>query len=270
MSAKKNKKKRGVFDFAYRIIVLCLIGIILVSGYNVGKSLYGYWSARNAYKKVAEIAKVDPNQFTGVIDFDSLKAVNPDVQAWIYQKDTIINYPVVQGSNNDKYLHTNLEGKYSASGAIFVDAHNAADFRDFNTIVYGHHMHDGSMFKSLRGYTKEDNYYEGHKTLELITPTEKYHLVVFSAYITKSTSDAYTYQFADAAAKERFLAQAKANSAITTDEVKVTSADRVITLSTCAYDYEEARYVIVCKMVPWTAKEIKAGEKLQKRIDAQK
>ena len=81
------------------------------------------------------------------------------------------------------HLHTDIKKKYSVSGSIFMDYRNSADFSDFNTIVYGHHMHDGSMFKSLRGYTKENDYYDSHKTFELITPDAKYHLQVFASYI---------------------------------------------------------------------------------------
>lgn len=270
MSKKTKKvKKNSAMDWAFRVIIFCLVCVIGISGYKVGTALYKYHHSRSGFKQVAKEAKVDPNQFTGVVDFEALQKVNPDVVGWIYQKDTIINYPIMRGSDNDQYLHSDINKKYSVSGSIFMDYRNSGDFSDFNTIVYGHHMHDGSMFKSLRGYTKETDYYKDHKTFELITPDKKYHLQIVSAFITPATSEAYTYSFNNIADKQAFLNYAVKNSKISTG-VTATTDDKIITLSTCAYDYDEARYVVVCKAVPWTKAEVKAGKKLQAKIDKQK
>lgn len=270
MSKKTKKvKKNSAMDWAFRVIIFCLVCVIGISGYKVGTALYKYHHSRSGFKQVAKEAKVDPNQFTGVVDFEALQKVNPDVVGWIYQKDTIINYPIMRGNDNDQYLHSDINKKYSVSGSIFMDYRNSGDFSDFNTIVYGHHMHDGSMFKSLRGYTKETDYYKDHKTFELITPDKKYHLQIVSAFITPATSEAYTYSFNNIADKQAFLNYAVKNSKISTG-VTATTDDKIITLSTCAYDYDEARYVVVCKAVPWTKAEVKAGKKLQAKIDKQK
>ena len=271
MSKKTNKsgKRNSAMDWAFRVIIFCLVCVIVVSGYKVGTALYKYYHSRSGFKQVAKEAKVDPNQFTGVVDFDALKKLNPDVVGWIYQKDTIINYPIMRGKDNDKYLHSDINKKYSVSGSIFMDYRNSADFSDFNTIIYGHHMHDGSMFKSLRGYTKETDYYKDHKTFELITPDKKYHLQIISSYITPATSDAYKYSFNNQAEKQAFINYSIKNSKISTG-ITATTNDKIITLSTCAYDYDEARYVVVCKAIPWTKEEIKAGKKLQAKLDKQK
>lgn len=179
---------------ALNVITVCLIGIILVSGYKIGKTMWEYHVAKSAYTNISEkTAKVDPKQFTGVVDWKALKKVNSDVQGWLYQKGTVINYPVVQGTDNDTYLHTRFDKQWSGGGTLFVDCRMEKDFKGFNSIIYGHHMKDGSMFRSIRGYTKEDGYYDKHKTLELATPHGNYHLVVFSAFITKAT-DENTYK----------------------------------------------------------------------------
>lgn len=258
---------------ALNVITVCLIGIILVSGYKIGKTMWDYQVAKSAYTNISEkTAKVDPKQFTGVVDWKALKKVNPDVQGWLYQKGTVINYPVVQGTDNDTYLHTRFDKQWSGGGTLFVDCRMEKDFRGFNSIIYGHHMKDGSMFRSIRGYTKEDGYYDKHKTLELATPHGNYHLVVFSAFITKAT-DEDTYKMTyDEAEKQAYIDRAWEQSElpITRDSVDVTKNDRLVTLSTCAYDYEEARYIVMCKMVPWTKAEVQAGKDAQKQIDAQK
>lgn len=258
---------------ALNVITVCLMGIILVSGYKIGKTMWDYQVAKSAYTNISEkTAKVDPKQFTGVVDWKALKKVNPDVQGWLYQKGTVINYPVVQGTDNDTYLHTRFDKQWSGGGTLFVDYRMEKDFKGFNSIIYGHHMKDGSMFRSIRGYTKEEGYYDKHKTLELTTPHGNYHLVVFSAFITKAT-DENTYKMTyDEAEKQAYIDRAweKSELPITRDSVDVTKDDRLVTLSTCAYDYEEARYIVMCKMVPWTKAEVQAGKDAQKQIDAQK
>lgn len=258
---------------ALNVITVCLMGIILVSGYKIGKTMWDYQVAKSAYTNISEkTAKVDPKQFTGVVDWKALKKVNPDVQGWLYQKGTVINYPVVQGTDNDTYLHTRFDKQWSGGGTLFVDYRMEKDFKGFNSIIYGHHMKDGSMFRSIRGYTKEEGYYDKHKTLELATPHGNYHLVVFSAFITKAT-DENTYKMTyDEAEKQAYIDRAweKSELPITRDSVDVTKDDRLVTLSTCAYDYEEARYIVMCKMVPWTKAEVQAGKDAQKQIDAQK
>lgn len=258
---------------ALNVITVCLIGIILVSGYKIGKTMWEYQVAKSAYTNISEkTAKVDPKQFTGVVDWKALKKVNPDVQGWLYQKGTVINYPVVQGTDNDTYLHTRFDKQWSGGGTLFVDCRMEKDFKGFNSIIYGHHMKDGSMFRSIRGYTKEDGYYDKHKTLELATPHGNYHLVVFSAFITRAT-DEDTYKMTyDEAEKQAYIDRAweRSELPITRDSVDVTKNDRLVTLSTCAYDYEEARYIVMCKMVPWTKAEVQAGKDAQKQIDAQK
>lgn len=258
---------------ALNVITVCLIGIILVSGYKIGKTMWEYQVAKSAYTNISEkTAKVDPKQFTGVVNWNALKKVNPDVQGWLYQKGTVINYPVVQGTDNDTYLHTRFDKQWSGGGTLFVDCRMEKDFKGFNSIIYGHHMKDGSMFRSIRGYTKEDGYYDKHKTLELATPHGNYHLVVFSAFITKAT-DEDTYKMTyDEAEKQAYIDRAweRSELPITRDSVDVTKNDRLVTLSTCAYDYEEARYIVMCKMVPWTKAEVQAGKDAQKQIDAQK
>lgn len=258
---------------ALNVITVCLVGIILVSGYKIGKTMWDYQVAKSAYTNISEkTAKVDPKQFTGVVDWKALKKVNPDVQGWLYQKGTVINYPVVQGTDNDTYLHTRFDKQWSGGGTLFVDYRMEKDFKGFNSIIYGHHMKDGSMFRSIRGYTKEEGYYDKHKTLELATPHGNYHLVVFSAFITKAT-DENTYKMTyDEAEKQAYIDRAWEQSElpITRDSVDVTKDDRLVTLSTCAYDYEEARYIVMCKMVPWTKAEVQAGKDTQKQIDAQK
>ena len=221
---------------------------------------------------LSESGETEPAPVGPTIDFAGLEEINEDCVAWIYIEDTAINYPVVQGSDNSYYLKHLIDGKWNSAGCIFLDSRVDSDISDRHSIIYGHHMKDGSMFRSIRGYTKEDGYYDKHKTLELATPHGNYHLVVFSAFITKATDeDTYKMTYGEAE-KQAYIDRAweRSELPITRDSVDVTKNDRLVTLSTCAYDYEEARYIVMCKMVPWTKAEVQAGKDAQKQIDAQK
>jgi len=86
------------------------------------------------------------------IDFDALRAINPDIIGWIVVPGTTINYPIVQGRDNNWYLHHTFRGERNPAGAIFADYLNTPDFSDGHTILYGHNMQRGNMFARLHGW----------------------------------------------------------------------------------------------------------------------
>ena len=128
--------------------MVCLALIVVISGYKIFTILREYKVNQAKYKEISEIAS--PNGFTGDIDFDKLAKVNPDVVGWLYYEGTVIDYPIVKGTDNDKYLYTSFDGSYGGCGTLFVDCVTEKPFEQFNTIVYGHHMKDGSMFNCLQ------------------------------------------------------------------------------------------------------------------------
>lgn len=264
---KGEKRPLTAREIAYKVIVFSLVGIILVSGYNLGKAAYNYLLARNEYKKISQIALVDTTKFTGEIDWDALHAVNDEVCAWIYLKDTIINYPIAHTDNNDYYLHRLINGTYNFAGTLFIDCDSDPNFSGFNTIVYGHHMKDGSMFKLLENYENDPTYHEKHKQFEIITEYEKYHLLVFASFVTDARSAVYDFKFADSAAKQAHIDMLRENSVFDASDVEVSAKDRIVTLSTCVYSDDIARYVVVGKLVPWTEEEKAEALKIQSILD---
>ena len=87
-------------------------------------------------------------------NFDKLKKINADTIGWIRfsPKPKEINYPIVQGKDNQTYLHKTFSNNENTLGSIFLDSNANADFADGNSIVYGHRMKDGSMFRHLQDY----------------------------------------------------------------------------------------------------------------------
>ncbi|MBQ9250330.1 MAG: class B sortase [Oscillospiraceae bacterium] len=182
------------------------------------------------------------------VNFDGLREVNPDVVGWIFCPDTVINYPLLQGTDNDQYLHRSYNGEINASGSIFVEADNRRGFADSNTIIYGHHMNDNSMFATLDRWQDQD-YYEEHPVIWLLTPEQDYKIELFSAYNTSAYSDTYTIFPAPSWNFTEYLKVSALYSTVRTG-AEVDPNGHYVLLSTCAYVFDNARSVIHGRLVP--------------------
>ena len=181
------------------------------------------------------------------VDFEALQAINPQVVGWISSDTGAINYPVVQGKNNDYYLNHMVDGTVNSNGSIFMDFRNDPELRDRNTFIYGHNMLNGAMFASLSQYSVP-GYYEQHPELLLVMPEGSYSLQVFAGCVVPGNSDVYQLEYKNDADFEAYIEKVTSLSQFAT-QVEVGIQDQIVTLSTCAYDYEDARYVLFCKMV---------------------
>ncbi len=182
------------------------------------------------------------------VDAAALAEINADYACWIYCPDSRIDYPVVRGDDNRDYLDKLFDGTPNACGTLFVDARNLADFGDPNTLIYGHHMRDGSMFKSITFYG-EQAYYEAHPYMLILTPTESLLVELFAGYVARADDSCYDIAIGDPEDLARFAQAAKEKSAFAADCV-IEAGDRLVTLSTCAYSFAGARFVAVGKLVP--------------------
>lgn len=189
-----------------------------------------------------EETQENENELLPEIDFASLKEVNRDVIGWLYLPDTVINYPVVQGKDNTYYLKHLVDGTYNSNGCLFVDHRNQQDFEDDNTLIYGHHMNSGKMFASLVKY-KDQAFYDAHPECFFITEDGTYRIELFAGYTTKADSDAYQITLPGREEKIAWLKEQFHLSDFYAD-VTVSAADHIVTFSTCAYDFANARYVV--------------------------
>jgi len=183
-----------------------------------------------------------------VADFDALRAINSDIVAWLICEGTNINYPVVQGTDNTYYLKHLFDGTRNSAGCLFVDSNNEPGFVDHNTVIYGHHMKDRSMFSVLTEY-KTQAFYETHPQMVLLTPEGNYTIDLFAGYVTNVKADSWKLRFAGNTEFEEWLGETRSKSIFRSD-VEVSTSDRFITLSTCSYEFDNARYVVVGKLVP--------------------
>lgn len=182
------------------------------------------------------------------IDFSKLLSQNKDTIGFIKIKNTIVNYPVVQTSNNSYYLNHSFDNKKNNAGSIFMDYRNKIDELDDNTIIYGHSRIDGTLFGSLRGVLtsnwqeEKDNYVIYFSTLK-----ENMLFQIFSIYTINSENYYLTTTFNNDKEKQKWLDTMKKRN-IAKIDTEVNTNDKFLTLSTCQ-NTKGGRIVIHAKLI---------------------
>lgn len=238
------------------ILTTVFLSVFLYSAYQSWSIHSEYQTGRNIYQATAEdylehspkkemddrsVQSVQNEQAPVAVDFDGLKELNPDILGWLYCENTSINYPILQGDSNEAYLHTLPDGTTHKNGSIFVDYRCEKPFEEGITLIYGHHMKDGSMFGSLKGY-QEQKYYEAHSVMWLLTPEENYEVQMVSAYITDTNDEIYYFD-GTTSDWQAMLTGALERSDFTRKDINVTEG-KILVLSTCSYESDNARYVV--------------------------
>ncbi len=189
-----------------------------------------------------------PEKAPITVDFEALRRVNPDIEGWIYCAGTVINYPVLHGETNDSYIHTSYDKTYNAAGSIFVEERNLPGFVDPNTILYGHHMGDKSMFATLDRWQGQE-YFDAHPVMWLLTPTQDYKLSLYSAYNISAYDEVYTIYHENVPEFQEWIQSSLRRSEIASDTVTEPEGQYIM-LSTCAYVFDNARSVVHALMQP--------------------
>lgn len=192
------------------------------------------------------------------IDFPTLWQTCPDVVGWIRIEDTVIDYPIVLGEDNDFYLEHLPDGTSNKAGSIMMDQANSGKFLEAVNILHGHHMRNDTMFGRLDDYAKE-KFYQAHAVIQLFTPAGDYDVAVFAACTVNGYTFGYPTFFEDEAAFMQFIRKAVSATPYET-EIEVEYGDRILLLSTCAYSYSGARYVVMGKILEPEQTETCQGE----------
>lgn len=240
--ARKARRKNMILN----VILVAAIVVFCVSAFKLLQIGKGYKDGQSEYEKVRDVAiknADDKEKFR--VDFDELMKINDDTVGWIrfYKEPSQINYPVVQGADNDLYLHKTFSANENTLGAIFVDAAASSDFTDKNTIIYGHRMKDGSMFRKLEEY-KDKDFWKENPYFYIYTPDGKeITYKIYSVGQVLDTSDTYLTSFAGEEDYQKFLDMTVKEADYDTG-VKVTTDDTIVTLSTCTAASDEHRFVV--------------------------
>lgn len=187
-------------------------------------------------------------------DYKTLLNMNKDLIGWLKIADINIDYPVMQTNDNTYYLEHNFDNKYDKNGCLFLDYQCDVINRNTNLIIYGHNMQSGKMFGSLSKYSSEE-YYKEHPRFEFDTIYEKgaYEIVyVFRSKIYNEDAVVFKYyQFLDVQSEKEFNSNMTEMAKISLYNTGITPqyGDELLTLSTCDYQEDHGRFVIVARKI---------------------
>lgn len=219
-----------------KIVNIVLILIIFICIYNISEKLIEYNKADNSYEKI-RVEKEEENLYDKYEDY----------RGWIKIDNTNINYPIVQGKDNSFYLDKDINKNYLSSGSIFMNYLNHG-FNDENTVLFGHHMRNKTMFAQLKKYKEKEFFYGDNDIVIEVENDKVLKYKVFSAYVTDAKDNYIKTNFDDKAQYKEFLEDIK-NKSLYKSDIDVNENDKIITLSTCSYEFNDARMVVHGKLL---------------------
>ena len=193
-----------------------------------------------------EILKAQPRHKS--MDFNYLHKTNSDIIGWLFAEGTKIDYPVLHTDNNSYYMNHLFNKEVNASGSLFADFLNKGDFSDRNTVIYGHHMKNGTMFGSIEEY-REQEFYDAAPTMMLYTPEGDYLVELISGTDENGNKQFVEFEFEDEEAFMEYVNSFIERSTFKS-KIKVHPGDKLISLCTCAYVFNNARYMLIGRLVP--------------------
>lgn len=250
---RERRKKKSVHTIIRNAIFVIAAAVFFYSSYQLYIIYSEYSKGEKEYESIMETVIIESSQVSQeegeqaqkfVVDFEALQAINSEAVAWLrFEEPSVISYPVVQGKDNAKYLHTTFEGKKNSAGALFVDANNAGDFSDRNTFIYGHNMKNGSMFGQLRKY-KTATFCEEHPYFYIYSADGKeVQYQVFAVCIVEDTSESYKKAYIDDADYLQYINYIRDISRYDVD-VELTAESQIVSLSTCTNVSETQRLLV--------------------------
>ena len=249
-------KKKTIAYLLGTAAILCLVvgGVKLVREQKAGEE---YEELREEAKtEEPETVEAEPEEekepLDIPVDFEALQAENPDIYAWITIPGTNVDYPILQREgDNGYYLNHSVDGAESIAGAIFTEDYNSKDFTDPNTIIYGHNMKNGSMFRTLHNYSDRE-FFDNNRDITIYMPDKILHYTIFAAYLYDSRHLMLSFDSKDPDVFRAYLDSVRnirdMNAFVDTD-IPVTEEDKIITLSTCYKGQADRRYLVQAVLV---------------------
>lgn len=257
---KQKKRKKSVKDYFSTILIVVGILLMLAGGIYYGYSQWCYYDQSQNNSKLAQFATIpdaqtdsDGDETNGApeVDWAGLKDINPEVVGWLQMPGTPVNYPVYHTNNNDRYLRHNAEGKWSIGGQVFMDCDNKEPgLVDYQTVLYGHHLKDGTMFYHFFLLNDQDKFNKT-KTIWYVTEQKAYELEPLFVYYTQPEDiDVRKVSFTNDQEFHEYLQQ-RLQKAVTrrsdADQI-IPRLKHVMTMSTCNYYEGYGRSETVCAL----------------------
>lgn len=208
----------------------------------------------------AKIKKEYPNVLfpaTIQLKYAKLYGENQDFVGYLSADGVNLNLPVVQTDNDETYLNKNFYGSTTKYGCPFVTHLNNISYNhlDMNTVIFGHHMNNGTIFGALDKYKT----LAGYKSAPVITFNtlyKDYQWKIIAAFITNGyikddNNYIFPYYFTNLSATYKMSAYLSelAQRSLYDTGVDVLPTDKLLTLSTCSHEFEDARFVVVARLV---------------------
>ncbi len=235
---------RKVIQIADRFVNTIIVGFCILLILYGG---YGLWDSaqigKQAESQVYQTYKPDDK-----LSFEKLRKINSEVFGWLTVENTHIDYPLVQGKDNSKYVNTDVKGKFSLSGSLFLDYQNHKGFSDMNNIIYGHHMDKDAMFGELE-YFQNQKYFEEHKYGTLYYEGKWHSIEIFSfLHVDAYDEVIYNVSMKDESERLVYLDYIK-TYAQHFRELNFQPEDRYVVLSTCTSTSTNGRHVLVGRIL---------------------
>ncbi len=248
---KQTTKKQRILIYIF-LVILIIISLIYIVFFMKNKNESLNNSSALSEVKIDE-SKIDEQTTDRMLQVQELQKENSDIVGWIEIEGTNINYPVLQGTDNDYYMTHNYKKEEAKDGSIFLDKDYNWDIPSSNLLMYGHNMGDGEMFQDLLKYEDEEFYME-HPIIRFTTANEDAEYDIISVFKSrvyyKSEKNVFRYYFfvnADNEAEyNEFVNNAKKASLYDIDKT-AQYGDQLITLSTCSYHTEDGRFAVVAR-----------------------
>ena len=220
-----------------KLILIVSISVFIISLTHFYKVIKEYYKNDILYNEISDLNPFENNDLTVV--YDKLKELNNDYNAWLYIPNTNISYPIVKGTDNSFYLNHNFLKEESKAGSIFID-YNINEFKDRNTIIYGHYMKDGSMFADLHKIYSNPN---TTNKIYIATKDEILEYEVFSIF--KDSADINNYQIFWSTDEDylTYINMLKDKSLINYD-LTLNKSNRILLLSTCDFSNTNGRLIL--------------------------
>lgn len=258
---EKRTKKKGkhfkVLKKKYRIIIFLLTIVLILSLMYILKQLSDKEKVKEESNLLSSI-EIEENKITNektrrMLQVEELEKENSDIVGWIEIKNSNINYPVLQSSDNDFYMTHNYKKENNTYGSIFLDKSYDWSIPSSNLLLYGHNLQDGTLFHDILNY-KDKSYYEEHPVIRFTTEKEDYEYEIIAAFYSrvyyKSEKNVFRYYYFVNAKNEKeydeFVKNAKKASIYDTGKT-AGYGEQLITLSTCSYHIEDGRFAVIAK-----------------------
>lgn len=220
------------------LIILCFLPVLLYG-------MYAMWDSNQIYNNAdASLYETYRPSSEDKLSFKELQKINPEVFGWITIKDTNINYPLVQSSNNSKYVNTDSKGEFSLTGSLFLDSRNQKNFSDMNNIIYGHNMEKKAMFGEIKEFGDKE-FFEKHRYGELYYDN-KWHEIEFFAFLQADAYDSVLYntELEGSDDYKMYLEHVKGISKRFRN-LSFTPVDHFVALSTCSSNSTNGRNILI-------------------------